>query len=604
VHRDGLVALLVGQLLQRAERADPRRCSPDVQPAQLSPGAPHGVRDRSWSALSAWIASARRRRSRCARRPARRVLPTRYVIATSAPSSASRAAIAAPMPLPRAGDQRNLSVQRCHQLLPHFCSETRKVCGRRVVASRSNLGLLQKGVSVANEDDAPSFDRQQALRRAMRCSGSHGLRGQLGERAHRRDGINAPSLYAASAARENLFHEAVALLRGAGGGVAAGPGVGQGGAGLGCCAIRRDRLHRAGQARHGCLICARRHHVHAEDRGGSGITSPKRRRASSAGLRERLDRATARGSCHQRWTPACWPATSRPSHRDVHPGQGRGQPGNCSPSPTRRCGLGPAGRGPSGVGGRSEPRPAASVQPVTEHFGERWRTADGRGSGRRLQEQRAEADGGGAACGGHHHADENCPEILDVPLMGDVLRSLGCTVQVDGGTVAITAPAKLCEEADYRSFRGCAPRCACGAAGGRCRRAVVPLPGGTRSAPGHGHARQRASQAGCAHEIQPWAGGRARGGLRGAQIWLDFPSVAPPKHPDGRRAGRGHHGDRQRRARAGDRRPVHDVGGRWAPRSTAAQLHAHRCTGWTAMQPTQHRVIGDRIVGATGVAAR
>ena len=29
----------------------------------------------------------------------------------------------------------------------------------------------------------------------------------------------------------------------------------------------------------------------------------------------------------------------------------------------------------------------------------------------------------------------NCPEILDVPLMADVLRSLGCAVAVAGDTV-------------------------------------------------------------------------------------------------------------------------------------------------------------------------
>ncbi|HWN35053.1 MAG TPA: UDP-N-acetylglucosamine 1-carboxyvinyltransferase, partial [Pseudonocardia sp.] len=73
----------------------------------------------------------------------------------------------------------------------------------------------------------------------------------------------------------------------------------------------------------------------------------------------------------------------------------------------------------------------------------------------------------------------NCPEILDVPLMADVLRSLGCTVAVDGGTVAITAPAKLCEEADYRSVsRLRASVCVLGPLVARCRRAVVPLPGG------------------------------------------------------------------------------------------------------------------------------
>ena len=45
----------------------------------------------------------------------------------------------------------------------------------------------------------------------------------------------------------------------------------------------------------------------------------------------------------------------------------------------------------------------------------------------------------------------NCPEILDVPLMGDVLRGLGCDVQVVGSEVRITAPAELKHEADYGS---------------------------------------------------------------------------------------------------------------------------------------------------------
>ena len=35
----------------------------------------------------------------------------------------------------------------------------------------------------------------------------------------------------------------------------------------------------------------------------------------------------------------------------------------------------------------------------------------------------------------------NCPEILDVPLMADVLRSLGCGVTVERDAVAIDVPA-------------------------------------------------------------------------------------------------------------------------------------------------------------------
>ena len=36
----------------------------------------------------------------------------------------------------------------------------------------------------------------------------------------------------------------------------------------------------------------------------------------------------------------------------------------------------------------------------------------------------------------------NCPEILDVPLMADVLRGLGAEVAIDGDMVWITTPAE------------------------------------------------------------------------------------------------------------------------------------------------------------------
>ena len=35
----------------------------------------------------------------------------------------------------------------------------------------------------------------------------------------------------------------------------------------------------------------------------------------------------------------------------------------------------------------------------------------------------------------------NCPDILDVPLMAEVLRGLGATVELDGDVVRITSPA-------------------------------------------------------------------------------------------------------------------------------------------------------------------
>src|SRR5699024_12850655 len=73
----------------------------------------------------------------------------------------------------------------------------------------------------------------------------------------------------------------------------------------------------------------------------------------------------------------------------------------------------------------------------------------------------------------------NCPQILDVPLMADVLEGLGCTVVLDRDVVEVTSP----REPDYRAdfdavekFR--ASVCVLGPLLARCRKAVVALPGG------------------------------------------------------------------------------------------------------------------------------
>ena len=67
----------------------------------------------------------------------------------------------------------------------------------------------------------------------------------------------------------------------------------------------------------------------------------------------------------------------------------------------------------------------------------------------------------------------NCPEILDVPLMADVLRGLGC----DGDDrtadrVSITTPADLSSRADFPAVsRLRASVCVLGPLMGRCRQA-------------------------------------------------------------------------------------------------------------------------------------
>src|SRR6202047_1109272 len=73
----------------------------------------------------------------------------------------------------------------------------------------------------------------------------------------------------------------------------------------------------------------------------------------------------------------------------------------------------------------------------------------------------------------------NCPDILDVPLMAEVLRGLGATVELSGATVRITSPDEPKYDAGFaavRQFR--ASVCVLGPLVGRCKRATVALPGG------------------------------------------------------------------------------------------------------------------------------
>src|SRR3981189_2076294 len=73
----------------------------------------------------------------------------------------------------------------------------------------------------------------------------------------------------------------------------------------------------------------------------------------------------------------------------------------------------------------------------------------------------------------------NCPQILDVPLMADVLRSVGCEVALDGDTATIPPPAELSHRADSPAMGKLrASVCVLGPLMGRLKQAVVALPGG------------------------------------------------------------------------------------------------------------------------------
>ena len=93
----------------------------------------------------------------------------------------------------------------------------------------------------------------------------------------------------------------------------------------------------------------------------------------------------------------------------------------------------------------------------------------------------------------------NCPEILDVPLMADVLRGLGCQVDLVEGEVTIPTPAELSWPADFPAVSQLrASVCVLGPLMGRCRRAEWRCPAATPSA----RARWTCTRSGCGPSVQ------------------------------------------------------------------------------------------------------
>ncbi len=122
------------------------------------------------------------------------------------------------------------------------------------------------------------------------------------------------------------------------------------------------------------------------------------------------------------------------------------------------------------------------------------------------------------------------PDILDVEIMAELLRRLGCDVQHDaaGGSVRIDVPAVPGHQADYDLVRRMrASICVLGPLVARCGEADVALPGGDNIG-SRGLDLHVAGLTRLGAEITNEHGyliARAPGGLHGGSVWLDFPSV-------------------------------------------------------------------------------
>jgi UDP-N-acetylglucosamine 1-carboxyvinyltransferase len=200
----------------------------------------------------------------------------------------------------------------------------------------------------------------------------------------------------------------------------------------------------------------------------------------------------------------------------------------------------------------------------------------------------------------------NCPDILDVPLMAEVLRGLGATVELDGDVARITSPDEPKYDADFaavRQFR--ASVCVLGPLVGRCRRARVALPGGDAigSRPLDMH-QAGLRQLGAQCNIEHGCVVAQADTLRGAEIQLEFPSVGATENilmaavlAEGVTT-------IHNAAREPDVVDLCTMLNQMGAQVEGAGSPTMTIVGVPRLHPTEHRVIGDRIVGATwGIAA-
>jgi UDP-N-acetylglucosamine 1-carboxyvinyltransferase len=196
----------------------------------------------------------------------------------------------------------------------------------------------------------------------------------------------------------------------------------------------------------------------------------------------------------------------------------------------------------------------------------------------------------------------NVPRITDIAVMAEVLRRLGCEVTTAGVEVTVQVPERPGTEADYDLVRQLrASICVLGPLLARCGYARVAHPGGdaigSRGLDMHvsGLARMGAEVTG----EHGFVIASAPDGLRGATIWLDFPSVGATENllmAAVLARGTTEIDNAAREPEIVDLcRMLNGMGARIAGAGTSRL----EITGVDELQPVRHDTVGDRIVAGT-----
>jgi UDP-N-acetylglucosamine 1-carboxyvinyltransferase len=199
-------------------------------------------------------------------------------------------------------------------------------------------------------------------------------------------------------------------------------------------------------------------------------------------------------------------------------------------------------------------------------------------------------------------AVSNVPLITDIAVMAEVLRRLGCTVEVDGDEIGVDVPERPGTEADYDLVRRLrASICVLGPLLARCGYARVAHPGGDAIG-SRGLDMHVAGLSRMGAEISGEHGfviASAPRGLSGATIWLDFPSVGATENL--LMAAVLARGTTQidNAAREPEIIDLCAMLNGMGARISGAGTSRLEIEGVTTLDPVRHRCVGDRIVAGT-----
>ena len=204
---------------------------------------------------------------------------------------------------------------------------------------------------------------------------------------------------------------------------------------------------------------------------------------------------------------------------------------------------------------------------------------------------------------------ENVPRITDIRIMAEVVRRLGCEVTFTDSAfanhtidVAIDVPAKLGHEADYDLVRRLrASICVLGPLLARCGQVRVAHPGGdaigSRGLDMHisGLAKLGADISG----EHGFVIADAPHGLKGAEIWLDFPSVGATENILMAAVLAEGITEIDNAAREPEIVDICTMLTEMGARIDGAGTSKLVIEGVPGLTPTRHRTVGDRIVAGT-----